>query len=349
MKQILITFVGLLFLLLITIAGWILTGNNQISIQESVRTNDLKALQKHLKSGAPLDQKVVYGHLLLEVKNDKVLKVLRDRTKHYRFPISRVKAISSGLIAIDLSDFNKNVSEAYEHLISAKLAVEFGLVHRDSEALIANDITPSGFKKFSKTRRDPQGNLYIEEVLVELPNTYGLKGEQIADARPSRDPINSNPLVLFTFNSEGSAAMERLSGNNIGRALAIIIDGELMSMPVLQEQISSHGQITGDFTMKEANIISLGLVNPLTQSLDIEERYTDSEMSLEGALLRISILHNYTEIIEMLIENRPEAINAIGSNKETALDFALKHFPEAADLLRKHGAKTGEGLKAERQ
>ncbi|MEE2614788.1 MAG: protein translocase subunit SecD [Verrucomicrobiota bacterium] len=181
-----------------------------------------------------------------------------------------------GLSAANQSKARKIVTEA--------AFLEFGLVHENSPALIANGITPQGYKKFSKTRRDPQGNEYTDEVLVELPNKYGLKGEQISDARPSRDPLTSNPLILFTFNSQGGAAMGSLSGKNVGRAMAIILDGELMSAPVLQEQITSNGQITGDFKMQEAATIANSLLNPLKAPLKIEE-----EMSVEPSLGKDSV------------------------------------------------------------
>ncbi|RZO60056.1 MAG: protein translocase subunit SecD [Limisphaerales bacterium] len=181
-----------------------------------------------------------------------------------------------GLSAADQSKARKIVTQA--------AFLEFGLVHTNSVALIANGITPQGYKKFSKTRKDPQGNEYTDEVLVEIPNKYGLKGEQISDARPSRDPLTSNPLILFTFNSEGGAAMGRLSGNNVGRSMAIILDGKLMSAPTLQEQITSNGQISGDFKMQEAATIANALLNPLKAPLEIEE-----EMSVEPSLGKDSV------------------------------------------------------------
>jgi hypothetical protein len=49
----------------------------------------------------------------------------------------------------------------------------------------------------------------------------------------------------------------------------------------------------------------------------------------------------------LLIKQRPEVINAMGKNKETALDFASRNHTKVADLLRKHGGKTAEELKAE--
>ena len=195
-----------------------------------------------------------------------------------------IRPLGENKIMIQLPGLSAADQSKARNIVTQAAFLEFGLVHTNSVALIANGITPQGYKKFSKTRRDPQGNEYTDEVLVELPNKYGLKGEQISDARPSRDPLTSNPLILFTFNSEGGAAMGRLSGNNVGRAMAIILDGELMSAPVLQEQITSNGQITGDFKMQEAATIANSLLNPLKAPLSIEE-----EMSVEPSLGKDSV------------------------------------------------------------
>ena len=84
----------------------------------------------------------------------------------------------------------------------------------------------------------------------------------------------------------------------------------------------------------------------LNAPLMIIEEYADSKLSLGAALLRIAIIRNYTEIIELLIKQRPEVINAMGKNKGTALDFASRNHTKVADLLRKHGGKTKKELEA---
>ena len=61
--------------------------------------------------------------------------------------------------------------------------------------------------------------------------------------------------------------------------MAIILDGKLLSAPVLQDRITSNGQITGDFTSEEAATIANALLNPLKAPLTIEE-----EMSVEPSL-----------------------------------------------------------------
>ena len=352
-------------ILLTTIAAVLLVGCGQSDVWEqpdvweAVRTGNSKALEKHLSAADTLSRKVDYGHLLLEVDIDHVseendtspvfeaTKILHKRTKFYGLSDSRIKAISWSSIVVDLSTLDRGIPNGYEQLITSTAYLEFALVHNDSVQLIANEVTPAGYKKYAQTTKDAQGNSFTSDVLVEIENKYGLKGEHIKNASPARNPLTQEPMILFTFNSEGAEAMGQLSSENIGQRLALILDGKLMSTPVLQERITSNGQITGNFTSEEAAIIANALENPLKAPLMIKERYTDSKLSLGAALLRIATIRNYTEIIELLIKQRPEVINAMGKNKETALDFATRKHTETADLLRKHGAKTGEELKAE--
>ena len=346
-------------LLLTTIAAVVLVGCGQPDIWEAVRTGNSKAVEKHLRAADTLSRKVDYGHLLLEVDIDHVseendtspvfeaTKILHKRTKPYGLSDSLIKVITRNLIVVDLSTFDRGIPNGYEELLTSRKHLELSLVHNDSERLLANDIIPDGFKKYAHDSYDSDGEPYTEQLLVEIKNKYGLKGEHIKNASPSRNPLTQEPMILFTFNSDGAQATGQLRGNNIGERMAIMLAGELMSAPVLGERITSNGQITGNFTVDEAATIANALLNPLNVPLMIKERYTDSELSLGAALLRIAAIRNYPEIIELLIKQRPEVINDMGKNKETALDFASRNHTKVAALLRKHGGKTAEELKAE--
>ena len=349
-----------------SIAALLLVGCGQPDILEAVRTGNSKALEKHLNAGDTLSRTVVYGHLLLEVDIDQVFeendaspifdvaKILHKRTKPYGLSDSRIKAISWSSIVVDLSTLDRGIPNGYKQLVTNTAYLEFALVHKDSERLIANGIIPDGYRKYPQVRTDSDDKEIAEELLIQMDkdqpnkawNQYGLKGEHIKNASPSRDPLTQTPMILFTLNSEGAKAMGQLSGNNIGERMAIILDGELMSAPVLQERITSNAQVTGDFTAEEAANIANALENPLKAPLTIKERYTDSKLSLGAALLRIAIIRNYTQIIELLIKQRPEVINAIGKNKETALDFAVRYNKvKIADLLRQNGGNANTVLK----
>ena len=56
---------------------------------------------------------------------------------------------------------------------------------------------------------------------------------------------NNAPAVGFTLSSEGGRKFGKVSGENIGRSLAIVLDGRVQSAPRLEGRITTDGQITG--------------------------------------------------------------------------------------------------------
>lgn len=82
-------------------------------------------------------------------------------------------------------------------------------------------------------------------------------GRDLRTARPSLDE-NNLPAVSFSLNSEGAQKFAQVTGSNVGKQLAIILDGRVQSAPRIESQISDEGRITGSFTQQEAG--DLGLV-----------------------------------------------------------------------------------------
>ena len=85
-----------------------------------------------------------------------------------------------------------------------------------------------------------------------------VSGEMLRDANPTFDRNNS-PSVSFQLNTVGGKKFGRVTGKHIGRAFAIVLDGKVVSAPVIQSQIFSSGQITGNFTTQETNDLALVL------------------------------------------------------------------------------------------
>ena len=83
-----------------------------------------------------------------------------------------------------------------------------------------------------------------------------VSGEMLTDARSSFDQ-NGRPSVSFSLTPEGGKRFGRVTARNIGKPFAIILDGKVVSAPVIQAQIFSSGQITGQFTVSETKDLSL--------------------------------------------------------------------------------------------
>lgn len=87
-----------------------------------------------------------------------------------------------------------------------------------------------------------------------------LTGKYLKKAQLGFEQNTSKPLVLIEFNDEGAKLFEQLTTNNIGKQLAIYIDNELISAPVVQEAISGgKAQITGQFALDKAKELARNL------------------------------------------------------------------------------------------
>jgi preprotein translocase subunit SecD len=81
-------------------------------------------------------------------------------------------------------------------------------------------------------------------------------GKDLRNARPTLDE-SAQPAVAFTLSGQGSRKFGDATGANIGRNLAIILDGHVQSAPRIDGRISTDGRITGNFTQEEAQNLSL--------------------------------------------------------------------------------------------
>jgi preprotein translocase subunit SecD len=109
-----------------------------------------------------------------------------------------------------------------------------------------------------------------EALLV--PRKAVLKGDMLEDARMEFDRRN-RPLITFQWNAEGAKVFRDFTGANIGHRLAAIIDGKVITAPVIQSKIGRRGEITGDFTRDEANNTAIQLRSgALPIPLVLEER-----------------------------------------------------------------------------
>ena len=101
-----------------------------------------------------------------------------------------------------------------------------------------------------------------------------ISGEQLTDARPGFDQDGSS-AVMFTLTTAGGKKFGKITGKNIGKAFAIVLDKKVISAPIIQGQIFSNGQITGNFTVQEANDLALVLrAGALPVPLNILEERT---------------------------------------------------------------------------
>jgi preprotein translocase subunit SecD len=108
--------------------------------------------------------------------------------------------------------------------------------------------------EFDQVTRTQRRTRHLVETQVQMT------GQTIADARMQLFDQLEGPTVQLTLNGDGARQFDQLTGANVGRRLAIILDGTVYSAPVIQERIpGGRAQITGSFAIKEARELAIVL------------------------------------------------------------------------------------------
>ena len=127
-----------------------------------------------------------------------------------------------------------------------------------------------------------------------------MSGENLIDAQPSIQNQQNEPAVSFSLDRLGAQKFGRTTTDNVGKRLAIVLDGKIISAPNINEPITSgNGMISGNFTFQEATDLALLLRSgALPTPLEIVEERTvgpdlgeDSIRSGITSLIAVSYTH----------------------------------------------------------
>ncbi len=91
-----------------------------------------------------------------------------------------------------------------------------------------------------------------------LEKRVAMEGQHIRDAQASFNPDSGEPVVTFKLDHEGAKLFGKMTADNIGRPLAIVLDGKVITAPVIRTEIAAgSGEISGGFTTEEAAELAL--------------------------------------------------------------------------------------------
>ncbi|PYE90081.1 protein translocase subunit SecD [Phyllobacterium leguminum] len=140
-----------------------------------------------------------------------------------------------------------------------------------------NDPPPAGVTILPDAK-DPNIKYPVEDQVA-------LDGSRLVDARAGFDPNTNQPLVSFKFDSVGARQFADITSRNVGKPFAIVLDGKVLSAPVIREPITGgSGQISGNFTVEETSTLSAllragALPAPLTV---VEERTVGPDLGADS-------------------------------------------------------------------
>ena len=111
---------------------------------------------------------------------------------------------------------------------------------------------------------------------IQVQKRIMVDGADLVDAQQSFDQQTGEPDVTFRFNLRGGQKFGQVTSANVGRPFAIVLDGKVISAPVIRSPITGGtGQITGNFTVDEANSLAILLrAGALPAKLTVVEERT---------------------------------------------------------------------------
>lgn len=158
---------------------------------------------------------------------------------------------------------------------TAKMA--FRLIDEDASPPRPGVRAPPGSEILPSADEPGRNYMVRKQVMVS--------GENLTGAQPGVDSRTNEPIVNFRFDALGGRRFGQVTSNNIGRRFAIVLDGEVISAPVIRSAIiGGSGQISGGFTFQEANDLSVllragALPAPLTI---LEERTVGPDLGADS-------------------------------------------------------------------
>ena len=147
-------------------------------------------------------------------------------------------------------------------MIVRSAVLEFKLVdeeHSVESALQGN--VPEGLEILYQIGRNKSTG-QIQKIPFLVKQKALLSGDYLADAEVQIDSQFNAPYVAISFVEEGAKMFEQITGKNVNRRLAIILDNRILSAPVIREKIAGgKAHITGHFTIEEAKDAAIALNN----------------------------------------------------------------------------------------
>ncbi len=199
----------------------------------------------------------------------RAVEIIRNRIDQYGLAETQITRQGDKWIMVQLPGVSN--PQRAEELIGKTAMLEFRIVKNDTTA------AEKALEKIETTEKPFDDNgVLIPEIAKLVPEGYQIMrnkdggysvvtdnapvtGADLENARVVMMGENGYPEVSFSFNAEGSRKFGQLTGANIGKQLAIVLDNTVQSAPVVQSRITKDGRISGTFTPEEARSLAIVL------------------------------------------------------------------------------------------
>jgi preprotein translocase subunit SecD len=224
------------------------------------RADDLKKFFTdnfpNLELASETDSRFAFKLVDPEIRNirefavDQALETIRNRVDEFGVAEPTIQRTGANGILVQLPGITD--PERAKNLIGRTAQLEFRLL-ADDRSRGDDTLTLKGDEFDPVTQR-------TSEIAYTVEKTVRMTGDVIADARHRPGDFGEPPYVSVTLTGHGAEIFERLTGDNTGRRLAIVLDGRVQSAPVIRERIGGgRAVITGSFTLDEARDLAIVL------------------------------------------------------------------------------------------
>ena len=297
------------------------------SLKKFLKDNDIRSTNFKI-----IDDKKI-SFVVDENSKDKVLSLLKDeeseinpyfqRFKTHEFDVEESQELSSSNITLQYSEYGlvllKSSSQDQAIEIVRRRVDEIGtnepnILKRGSDRILVElpgldnpdriksllgktanltfrFVTQSEEESFGTERipyQDEEGDAIVSKRII-------LSGDNLVDAQPRMDNQANETVVSFTLDRVGAKKFDKATTSGVGKNLAIILDGKIISAPSVREPIvGGSGQITGGFTFQTATDLALLLRSgalPAPMKI-IEERTVGPDLgqdSIDAGILSLNI------------------------------------------------------------
>ena len=231
---------------------------------------------------------------------DQALRTIRNRIDQFGVAEPDIRKQAGNRIQVQLpgiSDPRRAVQ-----ILGQTAHLEFHLVHDDIDPNKA--VMPAGVIALPLLEKQMGGKETVKQQIA-VDKDAMLTGEDVSDARPAFDQMNQ-AYVTLNFNARGARIFERVTSENVGRRMAIVLDGKVYSAPVIRERIGGgRASISGNFTTAEAQDLAIvlragSLPAPVTV---LEERTVGPSLGQESidSGIRASVVGAIAVVLFMFI------------------------------------------------
>lgn len=189
---------------------------------------------------------------------EQALETIRNRIDQFGVSEPDIRIQGDQQVLIQLPGIQD--TQRAKELIGKTALLEFKLVDetQSPEAARAGRISP-GSELLYGSETDPVSGRTVKTPYV-VKKRAALTGAYLTDARVQIDSQYNRPYVSMTFDKKGARLFERVTGENINKRLAIVLDGTVHSAPNINDRIAGgSAMISGNFTMEEAADLAIVL------------------------------------------------------------------------------------------